>query len=74
MSVYLHFDGMTAPNPDDPTEIEWRLRYGKLTQRDRYLAASFISVYKQLVNDTQKRRNEKVSGLRKARDAARVES
>ena len=25
---YLHFDGMSWPNPDDPALIEWRLRYG----------------------------------------------
>lgn len=68
MKTYLRFDDMTWPNPDDPMDIEWKLRYGQPTQSERHIAASMIAAYKQLVNDPQRRRNEKIAGIRKARD------
>lgn len=67
--TYLSFDGMCWPNPDDPREVEWRLRYGQPTRQDLLCAASFIGAYQQLVNDPQRVRNSKVTRIRVARDA-----
>lgn len=70
---YLHFDNMTWPNPDDPTELEWRCRYNPrlLTQTDFYVLASIIAAYRQLIDETAVRRSQKIAGLRAAREAAR---
>ena len=67
---YLHFDGMSWPNPDDPALVEWRLRYGS-PDEVRMVAASFVAAYKQLVEDPVRRRNEKVAGIRAAAEAVR---
>lgn len=65
--VYLSFEKMTWPNPRDPSEVEWALRYGgELTRSQRLVAASFIAAYKQLVGDMPKVRNEKIDGLHRA--------
>ena len=63
---FRRFDGMVWPNPNDPNEVQWRLRYGKPTREDILFAASVMSAYSQLVADPQRRRNEKVRGLREA--------
>ena len=68
----LAFDGMTWPNPDDPREIEWKLRYGVPTRSELNAAAEMVAAYKQLVYLPQRSRNARVSGIRKARDAAEV--
>lgn len=64
--TYLNFDGMTWPDPDDPLEIEWTLRYGTPTRAQLLAAASMIAAYKQLVADPQVRRNAKIAGIRRA--------
>lgn len=69
-SKYLHFDDMTWPDPADPGEVEWKLCYGHPTQTDRYFAASVMAAYRQLVTDTQKVRNYKVSAIRTASEQA----
>jgi hypothetical protein len=61
---YLHLDGMAWPNPEDPQQVEWTLRYGNPTREDLNVAASYIAAYKQLVFDAQRVRNRKVSGIR----------
>lgn len=63
---YLHFDGMTWPHPGDPGEVEWTLRYGTPTREQLNVAASMVAAYKQLIEDPQRRRNEKVAGVRRA--------
>ena len=65
-NAYLRFDGMTWPNPNDPTEVQWRLRYGTPSQSDLLVAASHMCAYAQLVEDPQRMRNEKVKGIRAA--------
>ncbi len=66
-SGWLHFDGMTWPDPDDPLSAEWALRYGTVPDRAQLnYAASVIAAYQQLVRDPVRRRNEKVSGIRAA--------
>ena len=54
--AYLHFDGMTWPNPayimgdEDLSGLIWRLRYGTPTRQDLLVAASAASAYVQLVD------------------------
>jgi len=66
---YLRFDGMSWPNPDDPAGVEWQLRYGSPVEV-RMVAASYVAAYKQLVEDTVRRRNEKVAGIRAAAETS----
>lgn len=70
-SRHVRFDGMTWPDPRDPAEVEWTLRYGRPTRGDLLTAASFIAAYKQLVYDNQTVRNGKVRALRAASAQAR---
>lgn len=64
--AYLHFDGMTWPNPAALQEARHRIVYGTPTRADLLLASSVFGAYVQLVEDSQKRRNEKVTGIRAA--------
>lgn len=64
--AYLHFDGMAWPNPIDPLDVEWSLRYGTPTREQLNVAASMIAAYKQLVEDPKTRRDAKVAGIRRA--------
>lgn len=64
---YLCADGMTWPNPEDPLQVEWTLRYGNPTKHHLNVAASYIAAYKQLMFDTQRVRNRKVSAIRAKR-------
>lgn len=64
--VYVYFDQMTWPNPNDPKLVEWALRYGTPTKAQLRLAASMCAAYKQLVGDTRTRRDAKVAGIRRA--------
>lgn len=66
--TYLHFDRMTWPNPHDPQRVEWTLRYGTPDRAQLLAAASMIAAYKQLVFDSQRARNEKISALRRMLD------
>lgn len=70
---YLRFDGMTWPNPDAAGEAQWRILYGEPTRADFLLVASVVSAYGQLVEDSQRRRNEKVAGIRRTLKETRVE-
>lgn len=67
---YLHFGGMTWPNPHALEEMAWRLRYGQPTKVDLLLAASVVGAYRQLVEDSQRERNAKISGISRAASAA----
>ena len=57
---------MCAPHPDDPMDVEWTLRYGTPTREQALVAASFISAYRQLVNDSRTSREKKIAGIRAA--------
>lgn len=61
---YLSFGGMTWPNPAALEDLEWTLRYGNPSQTDRFIAASVVSAYSELVFMTQLRRADVVRGLR----------
>jgi hypothetical protein len=62
---------MAWPNPDDPGEVQWRLRYSTPTRSDLLFAASVLAAYSQLVEDSQRVRNEKVAGIRRVTVVAR---
>jgi hypothetical protein len=54
--THIRLDNATVwPNPTDPKEIEWKLRYTRqLTDNERVLAACYIAAYKVLLRKTQK--------------------
>jgi hypothetical protein len=60
----LHFDGMAWPNPNDPHEIEWALRYGTPSREQMLAAASFIAAYRQLVDLPTRERNKRIASIR----------
>ena len=39
-------NGTTWPDPSDPREVEWKLRYGTPDRADLLWAAAVISAYK----------------------------
>jgi hypothetical protein len=57
---------MAWPNPADPGEVEWRLRYGTPTREDLLWAASTIAAYRHLVDMPQRMRNRRVGQIREA--------
>lgn len=59
-------EGRTFPDPDDPNEVQWRLRYGEPTQADRMFAASALSAYVALVYSTERVRNQIVRDIKAA--------
>ena len=69
---YLRFDEMTWPNPDDPGEVEYALRYGSLKRSHELVAASFIAAYRQLVNLPRRERDERVAAIRAAQEDPHV--
>lgn len=63
---YLQFDGMVWPDPRDPTEVQWRLRYGDPTRRDHVRAASVLSAYAHLISMPRRLRDKRIRQLRAA--------
>lgn len=63
-SSHLVFDGMTWPNPTDPNNVQWRLRYGIPSRQDLLAAASFMHAYAHLIDLPQRERNQRVSQIR----------
>jgi hypothetical protein len=63
-------EGGTWPTPMDEvdTSLEWRLRYANPEQlvKDRFLAASIVSAYRELIRLPRWRRDEVVGQLRTA--------
>ena len=64
---YTHVaDGMTWPQPGEAMgEVEWRMRYNKPSREDILYAASVMSAYRQMVWDTQRKRNFVCATLQK---------
>jgi len=58
-------DGTVWPDPADPGEVQWQLRYGDPTSV-RMLAASYVDAYRELCELTGGRRSTVVSQLREA--------
>jgi hypothetical protein len=69
---YLLFDGMCWPNPQDPSEVEWKLRYARttLTPAEALIAASVMNAYRHLVELDSRTRQQRVMSIRKAADNA----
>jgi hypothetical protein len=47
-------NGTTWPDPSDPLEVEWKLRYGTPERSDLLWAASVIGAYKHLMEGQQR--------------------
>ena len=60
-------DDTTWPNPHDPNEVQWRLRYGTPTRSDLLVAAEVMAAYRALVHATSHRRAEVVRHLKPKR-------
>ena len=45
-------NGTTWPDPADPLEVEWKLRYGTPDRADLLWAAGVISAYKHLMEES----------------------
>lgn len=66
MKSYIKPDEETVwPNPKDPCEIEWKLRYGNPTKSELLIAASYISAYKSFFEKTQKDTNLYITNIKK---------
>ena len=80
MSIYKSFDGMCWPNPgEEMAELEWRLRYKKLTTNrtnadssqytpdvdyhDCMAAAAIVGAYRELVTCSKAKRERVVKML-----------
>lgn len=61
---FLVFEGMTWPNPTDPADVQWRLRYGQPSKADLLVAASFMHAYAHLIDLPQRERNQRVNQIR----------
>jgi hypothetical protein len=63
-------DGSTMcwPDPTDPRELEWRLRYApdSITRADQMALASLVSAYAYLISLDSKTRQRRVMQIRSA--------
>ena len=64
-------EGRTFPDPADPNEVQWRLRYGTPTREDMMAAASVMSAYAALVYMPGRVRDGVIRDLRKASEENR---
>jgi hypothetical protein len=65
---YLLFDGMCWPDPTDPRESEWRLRYrpDSITRKDQMALASVMHAYRYLIGLDSRTRQQRVMQIRAA--------
>lgn len=67
---YVRIGEMVWPTPmDEPdNSLEWRLRYGLPEQlvKDRMLAASIVSAYRELITCPRAKRDQVIRALRRA--------
>lgn len=69
--LYRRWGGMCWPAPGERLdEIGWQLRYGDPVA-NRFLAASVVGAYAELIRVTAKRRNEIIRELRKGPGVAK---
>lgn len=69
---HLHIQDMTWPDPRDPRELEWRLRYAPdtITRRDQLTVASIVHAYNYLIHLDARTRQKRVMQIREAADDA----
>jgi hypothetical protein len=65
-SGYVTVEDMCWPDPTDPRELGWRLRYAPdgLTRRDQLVLASIVEAYSSLVCMDSRTRQRRVMQLR----------
>lgn len=69
MSSHLRLDdGTTWPDPGDPGDVQWQLRYGGPTREQMVFAASVMAAYGRLGLGP---RSSQLAALRRAAKAAR---
>jgi len=65
LGAYRTFDGMVWPVPGDRLRnLEWTLRYGICDERDRFLAASVIAAYAQIIKDPSRKRESVIAQIK----------
>lgn len=71
-SGYLTFEDMCWPDPRDPRELGWRVRYApeSLTRRDQMVLSSIISAYAHLISLDSRTRQKRVMQIRTAQEGA----
>jgi hypothetical protein len=70
-SSYLHFDDRTTwPDPADPAEIGYRLRYGEPSKSDLIVAASFVAAYRDLILSDSRTARERATRMRQLRETS----
>ncbi|QFS94547.1 hypothetical protein FIV07_28295 (plasmid) [Mycobacterium sp. THAF192] len=67
-SGFVTVEGRCWPDPTDPRELAWRLRYvsGELTRRDELVLAAVVEAYSSLVCMDSRTRQRRVMALREA--------
>lgn len=62
---------MTWPDPTDPRELDWRLRYApdSITRGDQMALASIVSAYAYLISLDARTRQKRVMQIRSAATA-----
>lgn len=63
--IFLHIEDMTWPNPTDPGEVNWKLRYGILDKTLAVTAASYVDAFCYLVMLPIEERERVVTLLKK---------
>ena len=65
MSRYLHFREMCWPSADQG-DLEWTLRYGSEEEiiKQRYVIASVVAAYVELINKPSKQRSKIASTIK----------
>lgn len=65
---YVTFEDMCWPDPSDPRELAYRLRYSPagLSRRDQLVLASIVDAYNSLVCMDSRTRQRRVMQLREA--------
>jgi hypothetical protein len=63
-------DDTIWPHPDDPAQVEWRLRYGTPERSDLLQAASYIAAYRELIRSRRADSARHITMLRQKADAA----
>lgn len=76
--TYLGIEGMVWPDPVDPDDVEWSLRYSQtlgfeVPRKDALKAASYINAYRALIAMPQRLRNKRIEQIKRASEQAERE-
>jgi hypothetical protein len=72
LKPYLHFQGMSWPDPRYAADLNWRLRNAEksITRKDQLVLASIADAYIELLDLPQRHRNRRISRIKDAMNAA----